>query len=172
MAVRCCVSCKYPPLILSSSQASLYLSLDFAVFGFNLLFWAFWSNQRQRHQNDNGNVIKPPTTTKWRQDWTSIPQNRDQPISGSTRSPTLCRHLWSLHLPRACHLVHLNRRHQRHQLIRHHGKFPRQFLPAAFFVYKYKTSAFVTGKCHKCMCIEKLSCKNTLIWKNSWNYLD
>ena len=32
--------------------------------------------------------------------------------------------------------------------IRHSGKFPRQFLPPAFFVYKYKTSAFfVTGKC-------------------------
>ena len=90
MAARCCVSCKYPPLILSFRQASLYLSLDFAVFGFNLLFWAFWSNQRQRHQNDNSNAIEPPTTTKWRQDSTSTPQNRDQPISGSTRSPTLC----------------------------------------------------------------------------------
>ena len=31
--------------------------------------------------------------------------------------------------------------------IRHPGTFPRQFLPQAFFVHKYKTPTFVTGKC-------------------------
>ena len=34
-----------------------------------------------------------------------------------------------------------------HISIRHPGKFPRQFLPPAFFLYKHKMSAFVTGKC-------------------------
>lgn len=41
---------------------------------------------------------------------------------------------------------------------RHPGKFPQQFWPLAFFVYKYKTSAFITSKC----CLKVKSARGNL----------
>ena len=65
-------------------------------------------------------------------------QNTDQPVVNSLSASL--KLMSSRMSPGASH-----RRHPTPS-IRHPGKFPRQFWPPAFFAYKCKTSAFVTGK--------------------------